>query len=38
MRVSSDNTAVDTVDSRRFGPVPVTGTYRVVLKIPTRLM
>jgi hypothetical protein len=38
MRVVSDNLDVDAVDSRRFGPVPVAGTYRVIIKIPKRLM
>jgi hypothetical protein len=38
MRVVSDNLDVDAVDSRRFGPVPVAGTSRVIIKIPKRLM
>ena len=38
MRVASDNLDVEAVDSRRFGPVPVAGSYRVVLKVPKRLM
>ncbi len=38
MRVSSDNTDVETVDSRRFGAVPVAGSYRVVIRIPRRWM
>ena len=38
MRVVSDNTSVPTVDSRSFGPVPVLGSYRVVLRIPPRWM
>ncbi len=38
MSVSSDNLTVATVDSRSFGPVPVAGSYRVVLRIPRRLM
>ncbi|MEP1125674.1 MAG: S26 family signal peptidase [Ilumatobacter sp.] len=38
MRVMSDNVDVDAVDSRRFGPVPVAGSYRVVLTVPRRLM
>lgn len=38
MTVSSDNRTVDAVDSRRFGPVPVDGSYRVLLRIPRRLM
>ncbi len=38
MRVVSDNLDVDAVDSRRFGPVPVAGSYRVVVRVPKRLM
>lgn len=38
MRVVSDNLEVDAVDSRRFGPVAIAGSYRVVLKVPRRLM
>lgn len=38
MQVVSDNLEVDAVDSRRFGPVPITGSYRVVVTIPRRLM
>lgn len=38
MRVVSDNLDVDAVDSRRFGPVPITGSYRVVVAVPQRLM
>jgi len=38
MSVSSDNRDVATVDSRTFGPVPVAGSYRVVLRVPHRLM
>ncbi len=38
MRVVSDNLAVDAVDSRLFGPVPIAGSYRVVITIPRRLM
>lgn len=38
MTVSSDNRSVDTVDSTRFGGVPIVGSYRVVLRIPSRLM
>jgi hypothetical protein len=36
MRVRSDNRAVPTSDSAVFGPVPVAGTYRVVLRVPAR--
>jgi hypothetical protein len=25
-------------DSRSFGPVPVAGSYRVLLRVPSRLM
>lgn len=38
LTVSSDNRTIDTVDSKRFGSVPIAGTYRVVLRIPMRLM
>lgn len=38
MRVVSDNTEVDAVDSRRFGPVPIDGSFRVIVKIPRSLM
>ena len=38
MRVVSDNLNVETADSRRFGPVPSAGTYRVLVKVPKRLM
>jgi len=38
MRVVSDNTAVSAVDSRRFGPVPIDGSYRVVVRVPRRWM
>jgi hypothetical protein len=38
MTVSSDNRTIDTVDSRRFGAVPVAGSYRVIIRIPRRLM
>jgi hypothetical protein len=38
MRVHSDNAGVAAVDSRRFGAVPVAGSYRVVIRIPTRWM
>lgn len=36
MTVSSDNPAG--ADSRAFGAVPVAGSYRVLLAIPTRFM
>lgn len=38
MTVSSDNRSIDTIDSRRFGVVPIAGSYRVVLRIAMRLM
>ena len=38
MRVLSDNRDVEAVDSRRFGDVAIVGSYRVVLKVPRRLM
>lgn len=30
----SDNPAAGAVDSRRFGDVPVTGSYRLILRLP----
>lgn len=38
MSVLSDNREATLSDSRRFGPVPIEGTYRVVLRVPRRLM
>lgn len=38
MTVTSDNRTLDTIDSRRFGSIPVAGSFRVVLRIPLRLM
>ena len=38
MSVLSDNRVSTLADSRSFGPVPVAGTYRVVLKVPRRFM
>jgi hypothetical protein len=38
MTVLSDNRAATLADSRSFGPVAVAGTYRVVLRVPTRWM
>ncbi len=38
MSVLSDNRAATVADSRSFGPVPIAGSYRVVLRIPRRLM
>ena len=34
----SDHDGPEVVDSRRFGPVSVNGTYKVVLRIPHRLL
>jgi hypothetical protein len=38
MSVLSDNRAATVADSRSFGAVPITGSYRVVLRVPRRLM
>jgi len=38
MQVSSDNRTVPTVDSQQFGAVPAAGSYRVIVRIPRRLM
>jgi hypothetical protein len=38
MTVLSDNRSATMADSRSFGPVPVAGSYRVVAKVPRRLM
>ena len=38
MTVLSDNRDLTLADSRSFGPVPVEGTYGVILRIPPRLM
>lgn len=38
MSVLSDNREVTMADSRSFGPVPIAGSYRVVLRVPRRLM
>ncbi len=38
MSVLSDNRDATVADSRTFGPVPVAGSYRVVLRVPRRLM
>lgn len=38
MTVLSDNREVTLADSRSFGPVPIVGSYRVVVRIPRRLM
>jgi len=38
MSVLSDNAESTRADSRTFGPVPVQGSYRVVIRVPRRLM
>ena len=38
MSVLSDNREATLADSRTFGPVPVAGSYRVLVRIPPRLM
>ena len=38
MSVLSDNRESTRADSRGFGPVPVQGSYRVVVRVPRRLM
>lgn len=38
MSVLSDNRDATVADSRSFGPVPIAGSYRVVLRIPRRWM
>ena len=38
MSVLSDNADSTMADSRSFGPVAVDGSYRVVLRVPRRLM
>jgi hypothetical protein len=38
MQVRSDNRSVATSDSALFGPVPVRGSYRVLLRVPARWM
>jgi hypothetical protein len=38
MRVLSENRAVPTADSRTFGPVPISGTYRVLVRVPAGLL
>ena len=36
MTVLSDNRDATIADSRSFGPVPVAGSYRVLLRVPSR--
>lgn len=36
MSVLSDNGEATLADSRSFGPVPVAGSYRVLLRVPQR--
>lgn len=38
MSVLSDNRESTRADSRGFGPVAVQGSYRVVIRVPRRLM
>ncbi len=38
MSVLSDNREATIADSRSFGAVPIAGSYRVVLRVPRRLM
>ncbi len=38
MWVRSDNRSAATVDSRQLGPIPVDDSYRVVVRVPLRLM
>ena len=38
MSVLSDNRDATLADSRSFGPVPIAGSYRVVVRVPRRLM
>ncbi len=38
MWVSSDNAGVATVDSEQLGLLPVEGSWRVLVRIPLRLM
>jgi hypothetical protein len=38
MTVLSDNHQVGTADSRSFGSVPVAGSFRVIVRVPHRLM
>lgn len=38
MSVLSDSAEATMADSRSFGPVPIAGSYRVVLRVPRRLM
>ena len=38
MTVLSDNRDAATVDSRQLGRIPVAGSFRVVMRVPLRLM
>ena len=38
MSVLSGNREATLADSRSFGPVPVAGSYRVLLRVPQRVM
>lgn len=34
----SDRSGADVVDSRRFGPVPIAGSYRLLVRVPRRFL
>jgi hypothetical protein len=38
MIVLSDNRSATVADSRTFGPIPIIGSYRVVVRFPRRVM
>ena len=38
MRVLSDNRTSTLADSRSFGPVPIAGSSRVLVRVPRRLL
>jgi hypothetical protein len=38
MTVLSDNHGATLADSRSFGPVPIAGSYRVIVRVPRWLM
>ena len=38
MWVTSDNAEATRADSRTFGSLPITGSYRVVVRVPSRLL
>ncbi len=37
-RSDNDDPDVGAIDSRQFGPVPVEGSYRVLVRVPRRLI